>query len=218
MSDVAALPVSDTPKASEVVKSKKAPAKKAPADHPKYSQMVNDAIAALKDKKGSSRQAVVKYIMANFNVGTDKAAINKRVKVALKSGVVDTQITQVKGTGASGSFKIAAKSKAVKKPAATKKATPAKSKKSAAKKATPKKAKKSAASAKKATTKKSATSAKKASPKKSAEAKKAGASKKVKTPKKVAAAKKPKTPKAVKPAKKAKTPKKVVPKKAAQKK
>jgi histone H1/5 len=36
---------------------------------PKYSEMVGKAIAALKERGGSSRQAILKYIMANFNVG-----------------------------------------------------------------------------------------------------------------------------------------------------
>jgi histone H1/5 len=31
--------------------------------------MVGKAIAALKERGGSSRQAILKYIMANFNVG-----------------------------------------------------------------------------------------------------------------------------------------------------
>jgi histone H1/5 len=40
-----------------------------PAAHPKYSEMVGKAIAALKERGWSSRQAILKYIMANFNVG-----------------------------------------------------------------------------------------------------------------------------------------------------
>jgi histone H1/5 len=34
--------------------------------------MVGKAIAALKERGGSSRQAILKYIMANFNVGKDE--------------------------------------------------------------------------------------------------------------------------------------------------
>jgi histone H1/5 len=33
--------------------------------------MVGKAISALKERGGSSRQAILKYIMANFNVGKD---------------------------------------------------------------------------------------------------------------------------------------------------
>jgi hypothetical protein len=39
---------------------------KKPAAHPKYSEMFGKAIAALKERGGSSRQAILKYIMANF--------------------------------------------------------------------------------------------------------------------------------------------------------
>ena len=52
-------------------KKKVAAKPKKPAAHPKYSEMVGKAIAALKERGGSSRQAILKYIMANFNVGKD---------------------------------------------------------------------------------------------------------------------------------------------------
>ena len=52
--------------------------------------MIAAAITALKDKKGSSRQAIVKYIMANNNLGgADAKAVNTRTKVALKNGKND---------------------------------------------------------------------------------------------------------------------------------
>jgi histone H1/5 len=38
--------------------------------------MVGRAIAALKERGGSSRQAILKYIMANFNVGKDAKTVN----------------------------------------------------------------------------------------------------------------------------------------------
>ena len=46
-------------------KKKVAAKPKKPAAHPKYSEMVGKAIAALKERGGSSRQAILKYIMAN---------------------------------------------------------------------------------------------------------------------------------------------------------
>ena len=134
-------------------KAKKAAAKK-PADHPKYAEMIAAAIGALKERKGSSRQAILKYIMANFKV-SDKAAT--QVKLTLKKGVAAGVLKQVKGTGASGSFRLAEKPKVAKK-------TKAKAKKPAAKKAAAKKPKKKPA-AKKSAGKKSA---KKATPKKPA--------------------------------------------------
>ena len=159
----------------------KAKTAKKPADHPKYSEMIGAAIAALKERSGSSRQAIAKYIAANYKVG-DSAGTH--IKMALKKAVAKGDLVQVKGTGASGSFKLAKKAPAPKKPAAAKK--PA-AKKPAAKKAakkTPKKAAKKAATPKKKVTPKKK-AAKKPAAKKPA-AKKAAK----KTPKKKTAAKK----------------------------
>ena len=74
----------------------------APA-HPKYSEMIAAAITALKERTGSSRQAILKYISANYKVG-DNAGVH--VKLALKKGVASGALKQVKGAGASGSFKV----------------------------------------------------------------------------------------------------------------
>lgn len=150
--------------AAKVVKSASKKTAK-PADHPKYIDMVVAAIKSLKERNGSSRQAIAKYIVANYKVG-DGASVH--IKLALKRGVTNGVLTQPKGTGASGSFKVAKKveekkpakpktKKVVKKPAvkkpAAKKAIKGKDakKKSAAKKKTP--VKKSPAAGKKATKK-----------------------------------------------------------------
>ena len=114
---------------------KKKAAPKKPAAHPKYIDMVVAAITALKERGGSSRQAIEKYIKANNKVGDN---VGVHLKMALKRGVLSGTLAQPKGTGASGSFKVvkkAAPKKAAKKPAA---------KKPAAKKAGAKKAKKPA--------------------------------------------------------------------------
>lgn len=152
-------------------------ATKKPAEHPPYSEMAVTAIGALKERSGSSRQAILKYIQAHFKVGDN---CNTHLKLALKRGVMSGKLTQAKGTGASGSFKLVAKAKAAapkKKPAAKKPTTP---KKTAAKKPA---AKKTAAAKKTPTKKKPAK--KTATPKKAASKK--PAAKKVKKP----AAKKP---------------------------
>ena len=194
-------------KMAEVVKTpakspKKAAAKpKKPALHPKYSEMVTKAIGALKERGGSSRQAILKYILANFNVGNDSKTVNTHLKLALKSGVKNKSLKQSKGTGASGSFKIGEVPKPVKK----KVAKPAK-KAVKPKAAKPKKAttpKKKAVTKKTATTKKSSTEKKAVKPK----AKKPAAKKPAAKP----AKKSTKSPKKTKPAakpKKVKTPKK----------
>jgi histone H1/5 len=85
--------------------SNKSSAKKA-VDHPKYSEMVQQALTNLKERGGSSRQAVLKYIMKNFNVGTDENVVNTHLKIALKSGVKNASLKQSKGSGAAGSFRI----------------------------------------------------------------------------------------------------------------
>jgi hypothetical protein len=96
--------------------------------------------SALKERGGSSRQAILKYIMANFNVGKDAKSVNAHLKLSLRAGVKNKSLKQSKGTGASGSFRIG-EVKAAKKPAKAKKAAkpkaakPKKSRKPAAKKA-----------------------------------------------------------------------------------
>merc|ERR1712002_329738 len=121
---------------------KKAKAPKKPSTHPKYSVMIAAAIGALKERTGSSRQAILKYIIANNKVGDEKTAA-VHLKLALKRGVASGALKQVKGVGASGSFKLvkaekpAAKPKkaAAKKPAAKKAAKKPAAKKPVAKKA-----------------------------------------------------------------------------------
>ena len=171
---------------------KKAAAPKKPAEHPKYSEMIAAAIVALKERTGSSRVAILKYIKANYKVGDNAATC---VKNALKKGVVAGALTQVKGVGSNGSFKVVKKTepKKAKKPKTPKK-------KPAAKK-TPKKAAKKPAAKKPAAKKPAAKKTPKKAAKKPA-AKKPAAKKPAakKTPKK--AAKKPaaKKPAAKKPA------------------
>lgn len=164
---------------------------RAPAQHPKYSEMITAAITATKERGGTSRQKILKYIGANYKVSDGFEA---HARLALKRMVTAGTLVQTKGTGASGSFKLAKKQ-----------AEPAKKKKPAAKKkpTTPKKASgttKKTPPAKKAAAKKKTTTKKDNKPKtaKKPAAKKPAAKK--------PAAKKPKT-QAKKPAAK-KSPKK----------
>lgn len=152
---------------------KKKPAAKKPAAHPKYIEMIVAAITVLKERNGSSRQAIVKYIKANYKVGDNS---DVHVKMALKRGVASGALAQPKGTGASGSFKVVKKTEPKKKKPAAKKA--------AVKKPAPKKP--------------AAKKAKKSTPKKKPAAKKPSSAKKAKKPAKKAAAKKPAAKKAPK--------------------
>jgi len=68
--------------ASAAAKSKKASS--APA-HPKYADMIKDAIVALKERKGSSRQAIKKYILNTYNL-PDNPTTNSRLRMAITKG------------------------------------------------------------------------------------------------------------------------------------
>merc|ERR1712038_1758353 len=154
---------------------KKASKPKAPAAHPKYSVMIAAAITSLKDRTGSSRQAILKYICANYKVDAAKAAV--QVRLALKRGVAKGSLKMARASGkGAGSYKVvkaekpkkvkAKKPKKAKKPAKKAAKKPKKAaKKPAAKKAAKKPAKKAA---KKPAAKKAAKkpAAKKAAPKK----------------------------------------------------
>ena len=135
-------------------KVKKAP--KAPAAHPKYSVMIAAAITTLKDRTGSSRQAILKYICANYKVDAVKAAV--QVRMALKRGVAKGALKMARASGkGAGSFKVVK----VEKPKKVKKAKKPKAKKvkkvkKAAKKPAAKKAKKPKKAAKKPAAKKPA--------------------------------------------------------------
>merc|ERR1712032_1626091 len=94
-----------------------------PAAHPPYANMITAAIKGLKDKKGSSRQAILKFVVANNKVDATKAAV--RVKLALRKMVVAKKVVAAAAAGkkGAGSFKLPAKepkAKKVKKPKAKK--------------------------------------------------------------------------------------------------
>merc|ERR1711899_727368 len=101
MTDEAPAAAAPAPKAA---KAKKAAKPKKPATHPKTTVMVAAAVAALKDRKGSSLPAIKKYIAANYKVDIVKLA--PFVKKAIKSMVEKKTLVQVKSKGASGSFKL----------------------------------------------------------------------------------------------------------------
>lgn len=105
MTETATAPA---PAKSPVKKAKAAKPKgeKKAASHPSYNDMVIAAIKALAERSGSSRQAISKYILANYKVGTDVNQVNTQIKLALKRAVVAQKLKNSKGKGASGSFKI----------------------------------------------------------------------------------------------------------------
>jgi len=121
---------------------KKSAAKKA-SSYPPFKEMIKQAILQLKERNGSSRQAIKKYIHANYHTKEGKA-FDHSFNNAIKKGVESGDFLQPKS--ASGRVKLASAAKAAeKKPkavAAPKKAAPALVKKVAAtkKSGSPKKA------------------------------------------------------------------------------
>lgn len=112
----------------------------AQAAHPKYLDMISNAIKALADKSGSSRQAINKYIVQEYKLTENnhhKAMLNKALK---RGSDAKGPLVHNKGKGAAGSFKlrtVVAKAKPAKKPVAKKapkkKAAPKKTAKASAK-------------------------------------------------------------------------------------
>ena len=72
--------------------------------HPTFLQMITEAITRLNERSGSSRQAILKFIVANFKI--EEKFGSQHVKLALKNAVKVGTLKQVKGIGASGSFKL----------------------------------------------------------------------------------------------------------------
>jgi len=211
MAEAAAEVVSTEKSAPSPKKGKAAKAKKprTTPSHPKTSDMVNAAITNLKERGGSSLQAIKKYVGATYKVDVEK--LSPFIKKYLKSAVASGSLVQTKGKGASGSFKLSAgksekktegKKKKTKKASSPKKTTVAKTKASPAKKSKPSSAAKTAKPKKKSAAKPAA--AKKAPAASSEKKKKAPASKArkaAKSPKKEKKAKAPKKPKSPKPKK-----------------
>ncbi|CAH1364751.1 hypothetical protein MTP99_001116 [Tenebrio molitor] len=90
---------------SPAKKEKKAKNPRAKPSHPPTSEMVNNAIKGLKERGGSSLQAIKKFVAANYKVDAEKVA--PFIKKYLKSAVASGSLVQTKGKGASGSFKLA---------------------------------------------------------------------------------------------------------------
>ncbi|XP_067837687.1 histone H1-like [Heptranchias perlo] len=168
---------------------------------PKLSEQILKIVADCKDRKGISLAAIKKVLATK---GLDVEKLRSQIKLSIKRNVEKGSLVQIKGTGASGSFRVAKKEtqgkvgKKVKKQG-TKKSPGKKpaATKTAAKKLTAKKPAAKKSPGKKPAAKKSP--GKKPAAKKSPGKKPAAKKKAAKSPiKKKAAAKKPKTPKPVK--------------------
>ena len=124
------------------------PTKPSSASGPSYFDLIKAAIVALKDRTGSSRQAINKFVAAKKGAAFQNHFLNS----ALRAGVANGKLVQVKG-----SYKLSAAEKKPAKKAAPKKRAAPKKKAATKKRAAPKKktaTKKKRAAPKKKTTKK----------------------------------------------------------------
>uniref|UniRef100_A0AC35EWF1 Histone H1 n=1 Tax=Panagrolaimus sp. PS1159 TaxID=55785 RepID=A0AC35EWF1_9BILA len=77
-----------------------------PSAHPPYAEMVKEAIIKLKNRKGSSRYAIRKFINERYNI-PEKFNINAHLRQALKHGITNGTLKQMNGSGSNGFFKLA---------------------------------------------------------------------------------------------------------------
>ena len=98
----------DVPVPSSAAGSKKpgkAKSKKTPSGHRmRYTEMISSAVQALKKPKGSSRQAITKYVQNNFDVPVN--SVNRNVTKNLKQMVSNDQLVLASGVGAAGRFRM----------------------------------------------------------------------------------------------------------------
>ncbi|XP_056409115.1 histone H1B-like, partial [Hyla sarda] len=127
------------PPAEPAAKSKKQPKKSAAGgakkshkpSGPSVSELLVKAVSASKERSGVSLAALKKALAAG---GYDVDRNNGRLKLAIKGLVTKGTLLQVKGSGASGSFKINKKQQETKDKEAKKKPAAAAKKPAAAKK------------------------------------------------------------------------------------
>lgn len=150
-------------------KTKKASKPKKPASHPKYIDMIKAAIVNDAGRSGASRQSIQKYVKKNYKVGEN---VDVQIKLALRRLVASGMLRQIKGIGASGSFRLVKPedSKKTSKPAVTAKPKKAAKPTRPKKAAKPKKAVKTPEKPKKAAAKKVKKAVKKATPTKAKKA------------------------------------------------
>ena len=173
-------------------------------NHPTYAEMVASSIAMLKDRRGSSRQAITKHVCANYDVDAVRASFF--IQKALKKGIEEGTFKKAKESGkGAGRYKLVLKKETTSKGT---KPAPKMSTKPVAKKSSAKGAKKSSTKRAKVAKKPSSKGAKQVAMK-SPKGAKPGAMKTPKRAKQVAVAMKTskgaklgamKSPKGVKPA------------------
>ena len=90
----AAPPKVAAPKVSKTAASKETVKK---AEHPTYFDMVAAAITSMKDRRGSSRQAIRKYILENYKVDSVKMTVPLRL--SLRNGLAKGKLCYARKSG-----------------------------------------------------------------------------------------------------------------------
>ena len=112
-----AAPKVGAPKVSKTVASKKTVVKK--AEHPTYFETISVAITSMKDRKGSSRQAIREYILENYKLVAVKMTVPLRL--SLRNGLAKGKLRYARESRKeSGCYKLVPKEKEAKKPVAVK--------------------------------------------------------------------------------------------------
>ncbi|CAG8575753.1 8925_t:CDS:2, partial [Funneliformis mosseae] len=89
-----------------IAKESTSPAKpKKVPNHPKYEDMIHEAIVALENRKGSSRQAIKKYIVNTYKL-SDNINTNHRFRMAVNKDVKNGLFFFTKAPGPSGTIKL----------------------------------------------------------------------------------------------------------------
>merc|ERR1712119_95668 len=116
MSDTEDVPVKSPAAKAAAKKSAAKAAQGQASSHPKYADMVATTIEAIASRGGCSRQAILKKIKEDFDVGDNERRVAINVNMTLKKGVESGKLKMAreKGKGA-GSYKLGEKPKPEKK-------------------------------------------------------------------------------------------------------
>ncbi len=71
--------------------------------HPRYIDMIIRALSALRSRRGTSREALERYIKTNYDVG---AAFETHFRMALRKGLMDGTLAYHKGVRSIGRFEL----------------------------------------------------------------------------------------------------------------
>ena len=96
-----------------VITKKTAPVKRPSQNHPKYSEMIARAVIDMKERKGSSRQAITRHVVSSFKL-TNPDAVQRSVNAALKKMTAAGILVAgaLGGRKCAGCFKLAPEEKA----------------------------------------------------------------------------------------------------------